>query len=265
MAVINLLVLAKFAYHGNYLHGVGYFIFFYASIYGIDYFTDRIKPKTTISIKKPKQELFVILIFIALGVLFMALKFLFDQQASTNNALRLTILIGSLLFGLPLAALIYLLFRKYKFSNLGFSCRPVALIFIGVFVWALTGLIAYLFNKNGIIWKEGYAELGGVLGIILQGIIGAALVEEFTRFILQTRIQEILKIKHIGILLATIIWAFMHFPMSFFKTDHWLNSTMYCIQIIPIGYVWGYLSFKTKSIVPSVFAHGLNLWGLQNG
>jgi membrane protease YdiL (CAAX protease family) len=35
-------------------------------------------------------------------------------------------------------------------------------------------------------------------------------------------------------------------------------------DIIPIGLLWGYITWRTKSLFPSVVVHGFNLWGLQN-
>lgn len=57
----------------------------------------------------------------------------------------------------------------------------------------------------------------------------------------------------------------MHFPVTFFKEADLLGTFVYCIQIIPIGFIWGYLTQRTKSIVPATIAHGINLWGFQNG
>jgi hypothetical protein len=39
---------------------------------------------------------------------------------------------------------------------------------------------------------------------------------------------------------------------------------MSSVRIIPIGLMCGYLTHRTKSIIPSVLVHGSNFWGLQN-
>jgi membrane protease YdiL (CAAX protease family) len=57
----------------------------------------------------------------------------------------------------------------------------------------------------------------------------------------------------------------MHFPVTYNKTGDGIGVFFYCIQIIPLGVIWGYLTQRTKSIVPATLAHGINLWGLQNG
>ncbi|MFZ1457710.1 MAG: CPBP family intramembrane glutamic endopeptidase, partial [Saprospiraceae bacterium] len=91
-----------------------------------------------------------------------------------------------------------------------------------------------------------------------------ALFEEFSRFVIQSRFEKIIKTSGISILFATTIWAFMHFPVTVYKGANISNTIVYCIQIIPLGFVWGYLTQRTKSILPSTLIHGLNLGGFQN-
>jgi membrane protease YdiL (CAAX protease family) len=129
----------------------------------------------------------------------------------------------------------------------------------------LTGLFALIFNRSGILWEQEMKEEGGFFGLIFRGIIGAALVEEFYRFVIQTRFENSYRTIGINILFASTIWAFMHFPVTYFKSREILNTLIYCIQIIPLGFIWGYLTQRTKSILPSIMVHGLNLWGFQNG
>jgi membrane protease YdiL (CAAX protease family) len=33
---------------------------------------------------------------------------------------------------------------------------------------------------------------------------------------------------------------------------------------MPLGFLWGYITHRTKSLFPSIVIHALNLWGLQN-
>ncbi|MCI1267835.1 MAG: CPBP family intramembrane metalloprotease [Saprospiraceae bacterium] len=266
MTGINLLVLWNFISSGKTKHGIGYFVFFYIAIFIIHYFTKKLAPKIEIEVKEPKKELSIATLFSILGLVFLALNFLQKSDIIQNIAvLKIPILLGMFLFSFPLGVFIYLLFRKYKILQLGLKLKPVTYLFLGVIIWGLTGIFAYLFNKSGIIWKEGLEELGGISGIIIKGIIGAALVEEFSRFVIQSRFEKLFKTSGINILFATTIWAFMHFPVTYFKGVDSLNTTIYCIQIIPIGFIWGYLTHRTKSILPATLVHGLNLWGFQNG
>lgn len=267
MTFINLFVLWNFISSGKLIHGIGYFLFFYVAILLIYFFTNKYPPNTEIEIKRPKTELKIFLLFAVLGVIFISLNLYFQTKTDQIGFLfRLPVLLGTLFFTFPLGITIYLIFKKYKLLNLGLKTKPLSYIFLGFLVWGLTGLFAFIFNKSGIIWVEGYKELGGISGIVLQGLIGAGLVEEFSRFAIQSRFEKVFKSFGFNILFATTIWAFMHFPVNYFRESMQVyDIVIYCVQIIPIGFVWGYLTHQTKSIVPSTIVHGLNLWGFQNG
>ena len=267
ITIINLFVLWNFISEGKTTHGIGYFIFFYVAIFLIYFFTNRFPPKIEIEVKQPKKELAIIILFSILGAIFIVINFYLKANSEQIGFLiRLPILLGILFFTFPIGIAVYLLFKKYKFLQLGLRVKPLAGLLLGLIVWGLTGLFAYIFNKSGILWVAGYKELGGVSGMILQGVIGAGLVEEFSRFAMQSRFEKVFKQFGFNILFATIIWAFMHFPVNYFKEGIRVSEIfIYCIQIIPIGFIWGYLTQRTKSIVPSTIVHGLNLWGFQNG
>ena len=265
MTVINLIVLWNFISKGETKHGIGYFVFFYIAIMIVHFFTNKFSPKFDIEVKKPKNEFLIAISFSILGFLFITLNFLLKANHIPKNIFTfIPILIGVFLFTFPVGLIIYFLIKKYKIVQLGLATKPLINLLLGVIIWGLTGLFAYFFNNEGIVWKEGIKEVGGIGGIILNGIIGAALVEEFSRFIIQSRFEKIFKISGINILVATIIWSFMHFPVNYFKGGDVSKIFVYCIQIIPLGFIWGYLTQRAKSILPSTFAHGLNLWGFQN-
>lgn len=266
MTTINSVVLWNFISRGKTLHGIGYFIFFYVSILTIYFFTKKIPPKNEIEIKEPKKELTIAIIFAILGMLFLALNYLLRSNIISDKMfLKIPIGIGNLLFATPIGILIYLLYKRYKPNKLGITTQPIVSILLGLIIWGLTGLFAYFFYPEGMRWSKAYQELGGIIGIILQGVIGAALFEEFSRFVIQSRFEKVFKTNGINILFATTIWAFMHFPVTFFKGADLTGTLVYCIQIIPLGVIWGYLTQRTKSIVPATLAHGINLWGIQNG
>jgi membrane protease YdiL (CAAX protease family) len=266
MTIINLVVLWNFNSNGKTLHGIGYFIFFYVSILTIHFFTKKIPSENEIEVKEPKKELAYTILFSILGVIFITCNFYFKSNGEQIGFLiKLPILIGMLLFTFPIAIAIYLLLNKYKIPQLGFRFKPILYLLLGVIIWGITGIFAFLFNKSGIIWVEGYKELGGVSGLFLHGLIGAGLVEEFSRFVMQSRFEKVFKVNGMNILFAATIWSFMHFPVNYFKGELVSGIIIYCIQIIPLGFIWGYLTQKTKSIVPATLAHGFNLWGFQNG
>jgi len=266
MTIINLLVLWNFISEDKIKHGIGYFVFFYIALFVIHFFTNKFPPKIDIEVKQPKRELAIITLFSVLGAIFITLNFYLKANTEQIGFLvRLPILLGIFFFTFPLGIVIYLLFKKYKLLQLGLKTKPLSHLLLGLIVWGLTGLFAYIFNKSGILWAEAYAELGGVSGMILQGVIGAGLVEEFSRFVMQSRFERVFKRFGFNILFATTIWAFMHFPVTYFRGTNISETLIYCIQIIPIGFIWGYLTHRSRSIVPATIVHGLNLWGFQNG
>ncbi len=266
MTLVNFILLWNFISNGKTLHGIGYFIFFYVSILTIHFFTKRIPPKNEIEVKEPKKELTVAIFFAVLGMLFLTLNFMLKSNTIPDKIFtKIPIGLGSIIFAMPLGIFVYLLIKRYKLMRLGLTTQPLVSIILGLIIWVLTGLFAYFFNKEGILWARAYSELGGIMGIIIQGIVGAALFEEFSRFVIQSRFEKVFKTNGINILFATTIWAFMHFPVTFFKGTDLSGTLLYCIQIIPIGFIWGYLTQRTKSILPATLAHGINLWGFQNG
>jgi membrane protease YdiL (CAAX protease family) len=266
MTIINLFVLWHFISVGQTLHGIGYFIFFYIAILTIYTFTKKIPPQVDIEIKVPRKELKITIIFALLGYIFLILNFILKANfPQIGFLIKLPVIIGMFLFSMPLGILIYLLLKKYKFIQLGIKTKPISHFLLGLIILGLTGLFALIFNRSGILWEQGIKEEGGFFGLILRGIIGAALVEEFYRFVIQTRFEKLFRTIGINILFASTIWAFMHFPVTYFKSREISNTLIYCVQIIPLGFIWGYLTQRTKSILPAVIVHGLNLWGFQNG
>jgi membrane protease YdiL (CAAX protease family) len=266
MTIINLFVLWNFISKGQTKHGIGYFIFFYVAIFIIYFFTKRYSSKTEIIINEPKKELIVSSIFSLLGLVFLGLNYLIKSKLLPDTLiLKVPVGIGNFLFAMPFGLLIYFLIKKYRIRHFGINFKPLNYLLLGFIIWGATGLFAITFNENGVRFNDTYKELGGVIGWILGGVIGAALFEEFSRFILQSRFEKIVKINGVNILFATTLWAFLHFPMSYYKTENIISTLTYCIQIIPLGYIWGYLTQRTKSIIPSTLAHGFNYFGLQNG
>lgn len=266
MTFINFFVLWNYVSRDKLLHGVGYFLFFYVSILTIYFLTKSKPPRNEILVREPRKELAIAVIFSLLGIVFLFLNFMIKgEPIQSNGAIKILVIIGSLIFSMPIGIFLYLIIIKYKILSLGFRTQPLSFLLIGVLIFGFTGLFAYVFNKDGIIWEEGYKELGGIFGLIMSGLIGAALFEEFSRFILMSRFEKVFNVYGMNILFATVIWAFMHFPVTHFKGAELSDNLIYCVQIIPIGFVWGYLTQRTHSILPATLTHGFNLWGLQNG
>ena len=207
MTIINIFVIWNYISNDKTLHGIGYFLFFYVSILTIHLFTKRVPPKNEIEVKEPKKELTIAVFFAFLGLLFLALNFMLKSNVIPDKPItKIPIGLGSIIFAMPLAIFIYLLSKRYALMNLGLRTQPLKSLFLGLIIWSITGLFAYVFNKDGILWARAYDELGGIIGIIVTGVIGAALFEEFSRFVIQSRFERIFMRPGISILFATTIW-----------------------------------------------------------
>jgi membrane protease YdiL (CAAX protease family) len=266
MTVINAAVLYNFYHKGQLLHGIGYFIFFYVCLAVIYFITRKYPSRTTIVIMKPEQELTASLYFIAFGFVTLLINFKLNFEAAHIGLLtKLPLLICIGLFGYPVAMLVYFLFKKYNLLQLGLRTSPVQSFLLGIILWGLTGGFAFLFNKSGINWGKPLMESDGLNNSILKGFFTAGIAEEFTRFIVQTRFEKAFKGKGFHILFSSALWAIVYFPVTYFNTGNITETFTYCLQIIPMGFVWGYLTHKTKSFLPAALAHGLFPWGLHNG
>src|SRR5688572_3109441 len=266
LTIINFYVLARFISKDAWLHGIGYFLFFHAAVFIIYKFPLPPTPENANPVKQPRQELLVTLGLVVIGLLAISGNFYMRSTGLTYSPfVRLPVILLMVTCTFPVALAIYLLFKRYKLPELGLRFKPWQILLLGFIIWAVTGIFSGIFHYEGWLWKAGYEELGGVVGLFLQGIIGAALAEEFFRFVLQTRLNRFIENSFTCIIMASTIWAFYHFPVTYFNSRDAFSTTNYCIQIIPLGFVWSFLIYRTKSIMPSILVHGLNLWGFQNG
>ena len=98
-----------------------------------------------------------------------------------------------------------------------------------------------------------------------MGSLGeAALPEEFFRWVWQTRVAACFNNRAAAWLIASVLWATLHAPVEYAQSHSLAAVATYIMGIVPIGLLWGYLTMRTQSILPSVLLHCVNLWGLQN-
>jgi membrane protease YdiL (CAAX protease family) len=211
-------------------------------------------------IRKPRTELKIILIcqLIAAGLL-MTWFWIIDP-ASGSPMLRISLMILRLLFIFPIFFLIYFkLIKKYAWKDLGFRSN---LWFVLVPMILIIGGTSLLFFPDGIQFQE-IINTRGVLSMLVLGFLTAAIPEELTRHLFQTRLSEVIQSNDLGWLIASIFWAAIHIP-SFSTDGAYLAAAKSAFGILPIGLFWGYLNQRFRSILPSIVIHGTNLWGLQN-
>jgi membrane protease YdiL (CAAX protease family) len=128
----------------------------------------------------------------------------------------------------------------------------------------IIGVTAYLSKPEKILFGAMLEEMG-IVSMILTGFLVAAIPEELTRVLMQTRIGKVFENYAAGWLIASTIWAFLHFPNFWAQNSQCLFPAIEgVLTILPIGLLWGFMTHRTRSILPAVLVHGTNLWGLQN-
>ena len=208
------------------------------------------------------QESGVILACTVLGQVFLFIRF--SALWDTMQGLPKLALITLVVFTYPIVlALIYLFFYRYKPSELGINLR---FWYLPLLIHLLWGGIAITTARNTIIWRS-YIQQNGIAGTLITGVICAALAEEFTRMLLQTRLGALFHDKGMGFVTATLLWVCIHIPKSYPHTKDGTVPLLFFIKLatfIPHGLLWGYMTHRTKSLLPAVLVHGFNFWGLQN-
>ncbi len=185
------------------------------------------------------------------------LKVLLPNIEPTNISL-ISMLASSLLIGLPV--IIYLRFnglpiRKHlrinRISiNTLFSIILISLGFI-VIVDELDRIVYILFGEpeflQELVEQLKIITIGNGFIIILTTAIVAPIVEEMLfRGYLQKVLEESWKDITKAILVTSIFFALVHL------NPYWI------VQIYLLGLVLGYLAWRTNSIIPGIFLHGLN-------
>lgn len=250
--------------HGKVIEACFYLLAMWFFSLFADMYAVQEKVKATAGdfiVRDPKKETFYFLICLLLGQVFFFFRFSgVVVWESLNGILKLAIF-PLIIFVFPIALAAIMLKLKYKLPELGIKWRGLILV---VPVIIISAAINRLVSPESLTWDALMKEEGSIAGMFFSGIIVAGLSEEFFRMIGQTRIGAFLKNKALGWYIASFIWAFMHLP-KWYSDDHDLNEAiMGSLRIIPIGLMWGYLTHRTKSILPSVIVHGTNFWGLQN-
>ena len=267
----TLLALATFAVslHIGYLDGrfaqaAGYLLAVVLGVFVTDMVVAR-RPRPTVGfpIKRPiAQEVAVILGCTLLGLAYLAIHFSAVGQTMPRSE-RLAFFPILALFTFPVAlALIYLLHYRYKPSELGIKLRY---LYLPLLVLLIFGAITFWVAPEKSHWRSFFLQFG-VRGWLFSALLGAALSEEFTRMLLQTRLANAFRNISLGFVAATFIWACLHIPINHSQIQNatWMRAFLGAIGFMPEGFLWGYMTHRTKSILPAVLVHAFNLWGLVN-
>lgn len=126
----------------------------------------------------------------------------------------------------------------------------------------MIGTIAFAVAPGGILWRN-LLHSWGLWWLLWIGLVDSALSEEFS---CRRDSPPAFRNTGTGFVTATFFWACLHIPEFHTAGLHntWLYAFLSALQIMPIGLLWGYLTHRTKSLLPAVLVHGFNFWGLQN-
>lgn len=249
---------------GTLLHAVGYLFAVWLGIFIIDAVVIA-KPagEPVFIIKRDvKKELLLIITCTLLGAIFLCIRF-FSDWANLPGMVKLAA-IPLIVFTFPIVpGLIFLFGYKYTFKELGINLRYWYLPILLHLVWGgITLLVAY--DKSH--WGEAMKEYS-ILNFLFTGLITAALSEEFSRMLMQTRLGAASGNMFTGIFVSSMVWSAMHIPIGYSQSPAGFSATeaiMSTAFLIPLGIFWGYLTHRTQSILPAILMHGFNMWGLQN-
>ncbi|HZV11752.1 MAG TPA: CPBP family intramembrane glutamic endopeptidase [Candidatus Kapabacteria bacterium] len=259
--VIALIVIYDGIQYAHVLKSIAYLAAMWLCTYVIDLYTMWSPPQYEIIVRQPKREGLIVILCIILGFLFFYLRYFAPfQWASLNGFVKLSIAV-LIAFVYPIAFVIIFLALGYKLKELGIRLKNT-LVALPVIV--IVSMTALLVAPSGFTINDIMAETGGIWGALFEGFILAALSEEFWRFIVQTRFGAMFSNKGMGWIVASVVWALMHVPTRVGQFPTVSAAILESLAIVPIGLMWGYMTHRTKSILPSILAHGTNVWGLQN-
>jgi membrane protease YdiL (CAAX protease family) len=250
-------ILATGVARGRELQAIAYLLAIALSVLAIDAVLLRrpvaVKP---LPIRHARAELFIAFLSFLVALAWLCSRFV---AAYTIPSVILRLAAVSAVFNIPLALAVLIL--RYWPGDLGFRFRgfvPVPLVIL------CFGVLAAVCSPSSITLKEAYQEAGSSGGLLWMSFGEAALPEEFFRFVWQTRAEVSLDNRAAGWLMASVLWAVLHMPIAFGDSHSLTGTLTYALCIVPLGLLWGYLTMRTPSILPSVLLHGLNIWGLQN-
>ncbi len=211
-------------------------------------------------VRQPKREAALVVGIELLAIVLAVLLFVVFKLSELPVAWKIAS-IPALAIIFPIALPLVLLCWKYRPAELGLRFNAMSWVFLPVLL--ITMGTAYLsapadFTMGRLLASEG------MLGALVTGFITAGLSEEFVRMALQTRVGAYLSNPAVGWFFATLVWAFLHAPNWYAQGGDLYEALMGAVRIIPLGLMWGYITHRTKSLLPATLVHGMNVWGLQN-
>jgi membrane protease YdiL (CAAX protease family) len=214
-------------------------------------------------VRRPGFELLMAAGCLAFSLCWLWLHFIATSSGGSSTFLaKLFRMAGALVvFNIPIA-IVDLFALRYRLGDLGFRVAVRGLWAVPLILLSFYGLSYFSgasFTIGGVMREEG--SMGRALLVV---IFVAALPEEFFRMTWQTRLGAVTGNKAAAWFLTAFLWAFMHAPIFHHGEPTWTPALVSCLNLVPLGLLWGYVLHRTGSLIPSMLLHIFNLSGLQN-
>ena len=245
---------------GDVGRAVAYLAVVVVSVVFVDLVVGRRGDASPVRVRGAGIELAVFAASFAAAMAWLSARFVKGYQPAPGplRLVWLALLIGCVFNAIPAA---FLLARRYRLTDLGFRRSGLAAFPLILVIFASASLVLF---PGAVTWKGIVEETGGSWSAILGTALLAAVPEEFFRFTWQTRLGALLNRPAVGWLVASAVWALLHGPKDWAESHSVSDTAMGIVDIIPLGLLWGYLTRRTQSMLPSVLLHLTNVWGLQN-
>lgn len=211
-------------------------------------------------VRSPWTEMIVLSALCGLGTFAVLLRTGAFEGAVSGIA-RGAVLVAGMACLFQIAPLLWLRLRGYGLRDLGARWTGARAGAASALVVAVTALVVA--PEDAPIVKLVRAGAWREFALFAT-VVPQVFAEEFLRMTFQTRIAALTRNAALGWLLASIPWAVLHVPAWVASGDGVEAALGGAARIVPIGLVWGFLTWRTGSLVPAMLAHWLNVWGLQN-
>jgi membrane protease YdiL (CAAX protease family) len=261
VAGLIVVILVNAAIQGDLGRAALYLIVLALGVGIVDFVPDRWPGSDRpVPVHGARFETAVLIVSLAAGLVWLSARFVRDYRPAPGplRLLWLAVLVGCVFNALPA---VVLLARRYRLSDLGL--RFAGLGAVPIVVAAFAGSTTLL-APTTTTWRAIIDESGGSVWTVFTTALLAAVPEEFFRFVWQTRVGAWLQRPATGWLVASVAWSLLHGPKDWDETHSLVGTVMGMLNIVPLGLLWGYLTHRTRSILPSVVLHATNVWGLQN-
>jgi membrane protease YdiL (CAAX protease family) len=224
----------------------------------LDFVVARASPANRpLPVRSPVTELLIAAINAIVAFAFLWTQFVagYRPESGLGRLILGVVGVGSV-FWIPLAIMLVAL--RYRPHDLGVRIRGfmTALPVMSVFA-----VLSIAFNRDSL--RAAFHAQDSFATLLIVGP-AAGVSEEFFRLVGQTRVGAWRRNSALGWICASCVWAVLHEPRFWSQSRSLLHASIGVIQILPLGLFFGYMTHRTRSVLPAALVHATNVWGLNN-